>query len=254
MPEIDAILKDVHAIRMLLIHVGTGERRIQDAESEYVKLRSQVSQNLRALGINDPNAFHSLWDWYGYWRSNGLGSYQSRREYVNNLYKDVISALESVNVQEEGKPNSEGQPFSVRHGYANDSRNPEISIREDAPADLRRTIVDIATRNGWSQDGLLDVASRIGKKSWESSVPKQAGTPSRIQLEQVVLDWPWFLVYDFIERVFEQMRQWEIYGEGQPDRDFEEMLNEYFRYSGVGWQLREGKIVSRGSEAFGAGN
>jgi hypothetical protein len=61
---------------------GTGQRRIQDAESEYVKLRGDVTRQLKSHKIADPNVFHSLWDWYGYWKANGLGSWQSRREYI----------------------------------------------------------------------------------------------------------------------------------------------------------------------------
>jgi hypothetical protein len=37
----------------------------------------------------------------------------------------------------------------------------------------------------------------------------------------------------------------KIYGEGQADKDFREMLNEYFVDFGVGWQLREEKVISR---------
>ena len=59
-----AILHKVHAVRTLMIAVGTGTRKIDDTETEYTELRSQIAAGLRSLGISDPNVFQSLWDWY----------------------------------------------------------------------------------------------------------------------------------------------------------------------------------------------
>jgi hypothetical protein len=252
--EIASVLEDVQSLKAMLIQVGTGERRIQDAEAEYMKLRGKVASGLRAFAIADPNAFHSLWDWYGYWRNNGLSSYQSRRDYVNSSYKCVIDALESISVADAvtTPEREESLSFSVRHGYAPDGSEAGITIREEAPAALRQMVIDIATRSGWGHDGLFNVASRIGKQSWEASEPRQSGLSVRVQLERMISDWPWYQVYDFVEQVYSAMRQWEIFGEGEPDRDFERMLNDYFCFSGVGWQLRDGTIISRGSESFEA--
>ena len=65
------ILQKVHAVRTLMIAVSTGKRQIDDAEAEYTELRGQIAAGLRALGISDPNVFHSLWDWYSYWKEHG---------------------------------------------------------------------------------------------------------------------------------------------------------------------------------------
>jgi hypothetical protein len=35
-----------------------------------------------------------------------------------------------------------------------------------------------------------------------------------------------------------------------PCEDFEDLINGYFRHAGIGWELREGKIVTRGGEEF----
>lgn len=93
--EIDALINEVTSIRTILIDVGTGQRRIQDGESEYNRLRSAVSTQLRGLAISDPNTFQSLWDWYGYWKAQGLNTYQSRRQYAIALFSPVIAALEA---------------------------------------------------------------------------------------------------------------------------------------------------------------
>jgi hypothetical protein len=65
-----------------------------------------------------------------------------------------------------------------------------------------------------------------------------------------VSKWEWFLIYDFIERLYAAMEPWEVQGDDRPEHDFEQRINAYFQYAGVGWQLQDGKITSRGSEAF----
>jgi hypothetical protein len=156
---VESALEDVRMLKTMLIQVATGERRIQDADTEYAQLRSKVAAGLRAFGIKDPNPFHSLWDWYGYWRSNGLGTYQSRRDFVNSQYKSVVDALEEATALNDREPKDEDQPFSVRHGYAADNPKPPITIRGNAPENVRRTIVEIAANTrGWDYDDQFGLA------------------------------------------------------------------------------------------------
>lgn len=247
--QIETLLKDVHKLRAVLICVGTGEQRIQEAEPGYIQIRSRVSISLKNIGIEDPNHFQSLWDWRGYWRSNGLSSYQSRREYVNALYKPVIDAIENVPVEMANNPTEiVAAAFSARYGYVANNSDAEIIIREEAPQELRETVIEIAARAGMDYDNIFNVAGTIGKLSWEHPEARQAGTSSRVQLRQLSTKWDWYLVYDFIEALWVKMRQGCF--EGPIEKDFERMLNEYFCHAGVGWKLQGGKIVSRGSEAF----
>ncbi len=247
--QAEAFVKDVHELRTILIRVATGEERIQEAEATYIKIRSRVSINLKNIGIEDPNRFQSLWDWYGYWRSNGLKSYQSRREYVNSLYKPVIAAIENPPCnQGDDSARPAAAAFSARYGYAPDDSEAGMLVQEDAPQELRETVVEIAARAGLDYDDIFEVAGRIGKASWEHSETRQAGTSSRIQLKPLVSRWEWYLVYDFIEALWSKMRLG--YFEGPIEEDFAWMINDYFRHTGVGWKLEGGKIVSRGSEAF----
>jgi len=142
------------------------------------------------------------------------------------------------------------QTFSVRHGLVNPDSRAEITIRDDAPEELRRTVLVIAGQTGWDDDDLFAIASRIGKQSWELSEPYQSGTSSRILLQRLVSEWKWNLVYDFIECLYAATERWTPSMDGRPEEYFEETLNAYFRHAGIGWQLQAGKIVSRGSEAF----
>ena len=149
----DALIRRVQTLRTMLVDVGTGIKRVQDVEAEYTQLRGGAAQKLRELGIPDVNGFFSLWDWYKYWKENGLASYQSRRDYINGLYKPVIEALERGAVAE--PDNLVTEAFSVRHGYVRNTGDAEITIREDAPDELRRTIIDIATQKGWDYETFL---------------------------------------------------------------------------------------------------
>jgi AbiJ-like protein len=218
-------------------------------EEEYTRVRRDLASKLRELGIADVNGFFSLWDWYKHWKENGLASYQSRRDYINGLYKPLIEALERGTAAE---PDSVApEEFSIRHGYTNTS-DAEIAIREEAPAELRRTVLEIALQTGWDYDDLLNVAVRIGKQPWELPVPIESRTQPRIQIQKLMAEWEWYQVYDFIERIYDRMMGWSVpvTDAGHPSDDFQDLLNRYFRYAGIGWQLRGNKIVSRGSEAF----
>jgi hypothetical protein len=53
----EILLQQVHALRTMLIDVGTGIKRIQDVEVEYTQLRGEVAQKLRAHRIIDVNGF-----------------------------------------------------------------------------------------------------------------------------------------------------------------------------------------------------
>lgn len=245
------ILQKIHAVRALMIAVATGKRRIEEAEAEYTELRSQIAAGLRVLGISDPNCFQSLWDWFNYWKEHELATYQSRRTYMTSLFKPVIEALEAAPVEAPQKASTKAkQIFSIRHGYANTDAQLEITIREELPQQVREMIIDIMTQLGLDYDALFDIAARTGKQSWQSSVSRQSGISSRVQLQRLVSEWDWYLVYDFVEQMYAAMENWEVQGDARPEEDFAEKINGYFRHAGVGWQLQDGKITSRGSEAF----
>jgi hypothetical protein len=197
--QIDGLLQEVHNLRTILIDIGTRKRPIDDVESVYTQLRGQVSPKLRNLGIAEVNEFVSLWDWFSYWKDHGLETYQSRREYVNALYKPVVNALERAKSLGITKTVETGQSFSVRHRYADDCTENEITVREEAPEELRKRIVHIAERVGWNCDDLLSIAGRVGKKSWEPSEPLESGISSRVLLQRLMSRWEWYHVYDFIE-------------------------------------------------------
>jgi hypothetical protein len=65
----------------------------------------------------------------------------------------------------------------------------------------------------------------------------------------------WFYVYDVVERIFDSLkaRDERLVRRGRSSdmaSTFETSINEFFVEEGIGWQLVNGEIVTRGNEAF----
>jgi hypothetical protein len=90
-------LEQLHRIKSIMISVSTGGPKIQSVDAEYKKLYNEIDSILEKLKISNPNSFKSLWEWYGHWSSGELPSYQSRRKYISELYKEVIEQIEKSN-------------------------------------------------------------------------------------------------------------------------------------------------------------
>jgi len=146
------------------------------------------------------------------------------------------------------------RPFSRRLGYSGQPR--EISIREDAPENLRHFVLDKATELGLTPHTLRDAAcsvlrARPDPGNW-SAYPNVWG-----EVEGLIYGCDWFRVYDFIERVYGVLEQqlgnvWAETTDQTSTGEFQDCLNEFFIEEGIGWQMVDGEIVTRGSEAFEA--
>lgn len=129
--------------------------------------------------------------------------------------------------------------FSKRQGYSRP--NAEITIRHEAPEVLRAAIVSIAYQCGFAPSELRLVLCGIlyktpDRSNW-SEYPNIAA-----EVEYLMDELEWFEVYDFIEHLAEKSLR--------KDKDFSEEMNNFFRVTGVGWQLLDQKIQIRGTEAF----
>jgi len=89
----DQLVAAIEEQKSLMISVATGERRIQEVNEEYKKRRGEIAKMLQAKGIKDPNSFFDLWGWYNRWKSD-LPSYQSRRQFVSELYDPLLERLQ----------------------------------------------------------------------------------------------------------------------------------------------------------------
>jgi hypothetical protein len=89
----EELLAEIDSQRSLMISVATGGPRIQSVERAYKERRGRIQAMLKKEGLDDPNPFADLWTWYGKWSSGDLPSYQSRRQFVSDIYGPLIERL-----------------------------------------------------------------------------------------------------------------------------------------------------------------
>ena len=132
------------------------------------------------------------------------------------------------------------ESFSDRHGYRGDDA--EITIREDAPEALRSAIPMIGRQLDMSYSDIREVVCQTllvppDPDNWSD-------TPNiRDEVSSLLNCCEWFEVYDIAEELY------RVLYHGR-DRRFSDRLNRLFREKGIGWEMREGKVMYRGSEAF----
>lgn len=133
--------------------------------------------------------------------------------------------------------------FSDRHGHHGAER--EITVRDDAPDDLRFAILMIAQDVGMTPTEMRRVVCgvllvRPNPSNW-SNYPNVW-----YEVNNLIADCAWFKVYDITEVLYTE------FSAHLPEQaqNFEHRLNQFFRENGIGWQMTDGQIVFRGSEAF----
>lgn len=132
-----------------------------------------------------------------------------------------------------------GTSFSRRFGYR--SPHPEITIREDAPPWLRSEVLRLAQECGMSDREIREVVCRRLRKdpsdwrnAWDEAV-------------ELLSECEWHKVYDVAEDLYKELATYRPNG-----KKYEDALNCAFEEGGIGWQMRSGTILVRGSEPFDA--
>ncbi len=164
--------------------------------------------------------------------------------------------------------------FSERHGF---ERDPEITVREDAPKSLRNEIVNLALSSVLHVSTILATVERVVR----GTALRRTGLRNQRMAEiaqQYLSNCEWFYVYDVIEKLHQELLNDRRKNSGllkdivmpdlivfEPDAskrmparevpllradDFENAINTYFRRYGIGWQLIDGKIEYRSDEVF----
>lgn len=96
------VLKLIDYIKNIMISVATGQNHIQDVNDTYIISNQELSNIMEKLGSKNPNSFHNLWDWYNEWKTNSnLNTYASRRQYVSELFKDIIDNINDPTEKED---------------------------------------------------------------------------------------------------------------------------------------------------------
>jgi len=132
------------------------------------------------------------------------------------------------------------ESFSQRHGY---HTRREIVVREDAPEPLRAGLLGIPRDMGLSYNQMREVICPVlhtfpDSYNW-SEIPNL-----RDEVIELVRECDWYRVYDICEAIYRYLSQ---RGEGP---EFAERLNLLFEEHGIGWQMQDGQIVTRGPEEF----
>ncbi len=130
--------------------------------------------------------------------------------------------------------------FSERHGFK--PKEKKITIRNDAPDELRYVIADIVYSSGFSPGLLRKIVCRTLRKrpnpnNW-SEFPNIDN-----EIRGILDSCEWYQVYDVIEAICQV---------GRESEKFKEEINSYFKAEGIGWQIIDGKIEVRGEEGFEA--
>jgi AbiJ N-terminal domain 4 len=134
------------------------------------------------------------------------------------------------------------QPFSKRNRFGGGPK--EITVREDAPENLRYFVLQTAIDLGWEPSGLRECLCRVLR------VPPRGDSNIRHEVQSLMDRCDWFKVYDIIEVLHAGLARSYEYGGEDHAGVFADEINEFFIDEGIGWQIVDGKIITRGTEAF----
>lgn len=133
--------------------------------------------------------------------------------------------------------------FSDRFGYRGAAV--PITVREDATEDLRAAIVMLAENLGLApstmRQSICGILLRAPDPSNWSEYPNISG-----EVHYLIRSCPWYRVYDIAEEFYRDL----LHRDPQNAVTYQSRLNQFFEENGIGWQMDNGQIVARGSEAF----
>jgi hypothetical protein len=149
--------------------------------------------------------------------------------------------------------------FSERAGYV---RPREIVFRDELPDELRQPIIDIL-RDSVSTAVLRESIERVFNPYGIDTLPdrnplavspEEHKAPDFIAVKRVLVGCEWFRLYDLLESIFRQLdfHDIELHHEEEDfyAYPFQEKLTDYFEHAGIGWQMVDGKVITRGDDAF----
>lgn len=131
------------------------------------------------------------------------------------------------------------ESFSRRHGL--NRPDAEISVRYEAPDELRDAVVSIAYRCGLKPTELRQVLCAMLYRSPDPTNWSEFPNVDS-EVRELIHACEWFEVYDLVELLADRCER--------SGTDFVDEMNRMFRIKGVGWQLVGSRLEVRGSEAF----
>jgi hypothetical protein len=89
----EQLLAALDQLRNTMVAVATGRTMIMDANDQFQRTYATVAATLGQRRIENPLPYGDLWDWYGRWRSGDMPTYQSRRDYVSEIFTPLINRI-----------------------------------------------------------------------------------------------------------------------------------------------------------------
>ena len=139
------------------------------------------------------------------------------------------------------------QSFSERHELQGPER--DISVRYDAPPELRDAVIQLARGAGLSYSTLRDVVCEVllvrrNRDNWSE-------TNIGDEVFSLLENCDWFKAYDVVEAIYDALLHHTDEPFLEPAQPiFRERLNRFFREQGIGWEMENGKVRYRGAEPF----
>ena len=133
--------------------------------------------------------------------------------------------------------------FSDRHEYQ--APDAEITVRYDAPENLRCAIPRIADNAGMDFKHIREIVCNV-----LVTRPDRENNWSRPnvfdEIDTLLKECYWYKTYDIAEALYQGF----YYDRPNKAEKFARELNKFFRENGIGWQIDNGEIIFRGSEAL----
>lgn len=129
--------------------------------------------------------------------------------------------------------------FSKREGYS--GAESDITIREDAPDELRVYIIQTLYDLGVGPKSIRQVICRVLRVAPDDNNWSEYPNID-LEIRELISTCDWWKVYDIIEALSVKFQS--------PFCDFNTEINDYFYEKGIGWKLDNGKIIFRGDCQF----
>lgn len=91
----ESVLSLINEEKDILIKAGTGIIQIRDTKenNNYKSKHQHLIAILKQLGLNSVHTYNDLWDWYNDYKQKEMITYQSRRNYIRDIYEPLISVI-----------------------------------------------------------------------------------------------------------------------------------------------------------------
>jgi len=135
--------------------------------------------------------------------------------------------------------------FSKRLGFYQPAAR-EILVRQDAPADLRAFLVELAYECGFTPTNLRIAICRLLKKRPDPSNWSEYPNINN-EVHGLIDECAWYRVYDIVEYLLAKMNETPFSYDASK---FQDEFNDFCLENGIGWKVANGVVETRGAEAL----